>query len=162
MSVARRMVVMAGLLSVPMVTAVDRKVPRPGPQTDGRLLKLTKFFQDGNCPLRSESAVFLEAADHYDLDWRLLPSISMVESGGGKAFRNNNVLGWDSCNHRFKSVRAGIHTVASRLATSALYRDKDLDDVLATYNPDPEYVARVKSVMRRIGSARPEPETGLN
>jgi hypothetical protein len=162
MSVARRMVVMAGLLSVPMVTAVDSKMPRPGPQTDRRLLKLTKFFADGNCPLLSESAVFLEVADNFDLDWRLLPSISMVESSGGKAFRNNNVLGWDSCNRRFKSVRAGIHVVASRLATSALYRDKDLDDVLATYNPAPEYVARVKSVMRSIGPAGTGPDARLN
>jgi len=162
MSVARRMVVMAGLLSVPMVTAIEQKIPQPGPQTDGRLLKLNKFFANGKCPLRTASADFLEAADRYDLDWRLLPSISVVESSGGKVFKNNNVLGWDSCNHKFKSVRAGIHAVASRLATSALYRDKDLDDVLATYNPDPEYVARVKSVMRRLGPVGAGPDARLN
>ena len=166
MSVARQMVVVAGLLSVPMVTSIDRKLPQPirdpGPQADERLLKLNKFFADGNCPLRAASADFLEAADRYDLDWRLLPSISVVESSGGKVFRNNNVLGWDSCHRRFTSVRAGIHAVASRLATSTLYRDKELDDVLATYNPDPEYVARVKSVMRRIGSAGTGPAIRLN
>jgi hypothetical protein len=160
------MVVMAGLLSVPMVTAVDPKLPQPirdpGPQADDRLLRLNKFFGDGNCPLRAASADFLEVADRYDLDWRLLPSISMVESGGGKVFRNNNVLGWDSCHRKFKSVRAGIHLVGLRLATSALYRDKGLDDVLATYNPDPEYVSRVKSVMRKIGPAGAGPETRLN
>ncbi|MGA3024905.1 MAG: hypothetical protein ABSF98_09065 [Bryobacteraceae bacterium] len=166
MSVARQMVVMAGLLSVPMVTAVDRKLPPPardpGPHADDRLLKLEKFFADGNCPLRNASADFLEAADRYALDWRLLPSISIVESSGGKVFRNNNVLGWGSCNRRFRSVRAGIHLVASRLATSTLYRDKGLDDVLATYNPDPEYVSRVKSVMRRLSSAATRSETRLN
>jgi hypothetical protein len=126
------------------------------------LLKLEKFFADGNCPLRNASADFLEAADRYALDWRLLPSISIVESSGGKVFRNNNVLGWGSCNRRFRSVRAGIHLVASRLATSTLYRDKGLDDVLATYNPDPEYVSRVKSVMRRLSSAATRSETRLN
>jgi len=166
MSVARQVVVMAGLLSLPAVTSVDCKLPAPnrdpGPQADGRLLKLNKFFTDSNCPLREVSVDFLEAADRYDLDWRLLPSISVVESSGGKVYRNNNVLGWDSCNRRFQSVRAGIRLVASRLATSSLYRDKNLDGVLATYNPDPEYVARVKSVMRRIGSAGTGPETRLN
>jgi hypothetical protein len=160
------MVVMAGLLSVPMVTAVDQKLPQPsrdpGRPADDRLLKLQKFFGEANCPLRDVSADFLEASDRYDLDWRLLPSISIVESSGGKIFRNNNVLGWDSCKRRFDSVRTGIHLVASRLATSALYRDKDLDDVLATYNPDPEYVSKVKSVMRKIGSAGAGPETRLN
>jgi hypothetical protein len=160
------MVVAAGLLSLPMATPVDRKLPRPirdpGPQADERLLKLQKFFEDANCPLRDASADFLEVADRYDLDWRLLPSISMVESSGGKVFRNNNVLGWNSCHRRFKSARAGIRFVAVRLATSALYRDKDLDDVLATYNPDPEYVSRVKSIMRKIGSAGTVPGTRLN
>lgn len=166
MTVARQMVVMAGLLSLPAATAVDRKLPQPirdpGPQADDRLLRLNKFFADTNCPLREVSADFLDAADRYDLDWRLLPSISIVESSGGKVFKNNNVLGWDSCNRKFRSVRAGIHVVASRLATSALYRDKNLDGVLATYNPDPEYVARVKSVMRKIGSAGTAPDTRLN
>ena len=37
-----------------------------------------------------------------------------------------------------------------------------LDDVLATYNPDPEYVSRVKSVMRRLSSAATRSETRLN
>jgi hypothetical protein len=158
------MAVMAGLLSVPMVTAVDREIPAPvrrsDPQADTRLLKLQKFFR--NCPLRDASVDFIEAADRYDLDWRLLPSISLIESGGGRAFKNNNVLGWDSGNRRFGSVRAGIHAVAARIATSVLYRDKGLDEVLATYNPDPAYAARVKSVMQEIGSPAAGPETRLN
>jgi hypothetical protein len=31
-----------------------------------------------------------------------------------------------------------------------LYRDKSLNQLLALYNPDPEYAAKVKSVMIRI------------
>jgi len=164
MRVARQMVVMAGLLSVPVATTMDQKpaLRDTGPQADPRLLKLNEYFTSNHCPLQTASADFLEAADRNDLDWRLLPSISMVESGGGKAYKNNNVLGWDSCNRKFRTVRAGIHAVALRLATSDLYRDKCLDDVLATYNPDPEYVARVKSVMRDIGSAGSGPQMGLN
>jgi len=84
MRVARQMVVMAGLLSVPVAVTVDQKLPEPvrdpGRQADERLLKLTRFFGNANCPLRDASADFLEASDRYDLDWRLLPSISMVES----------------------------------------------------------------------------------
>ena len=164
MSVAQRMAVMAGLLSVPLVTAVDREIPAPvrqtDPQADTRLLKLQKFFH--NCPLREASVDFIEAADRYDLDWRLLPSISLVESGGGKVFKNNNVLGWDSGNRRFRSVRAGIRAVAARIATSALYRDKSLDEVLATYNPDPAYAVRVKSVMQKMDSPAIGPEARLN
>ena len=155
---------MAGLLSVPVVTAVECKVPAPvracDPQVDARLLKLQKFFR--NSPLRSASVDFLEVADQYDLDWRLLPSISLVESSGGKVFKNNNVLGWDSGNRHFGSVRAGIHAVGARIATSSLYRDKDVNEVLATYNPNPAYVARVTSIMRKMGSTAVGPVTRLN
>ncbi len=160
------MVVMAGLLGAPIVVTMDTQ-PQPQPKPsrashiDERLLKLERFFAHQNCPLRKASADFLEAADRYSLDWRLLPSISMVESGGGKAYRNNNVLGWDSGNRIFPSVRAGIHQVASRLATSGLYRHKDVDQILYTYNPHPEYITRVKWVMRQIDSSRTL-STGLN
>jgi hypothetical protein len=40
--------------------------------------------------------------------------------------------------------------VGYRLAHSDLYRDKDVDGILATYNPDEEYAQRVKFVMRQI------------
>ena len=149
------MVVMAGLLGAPIAVAVDNH-PEPvhTPHTDERLLKLQRFFDQQNCPLRAAAADFLEAADRYALDWRLLPSISMVESGGGKAYKNNNVLGWNSGNQRFTSVRAGIHHVAERLATSVRYRHKDVNQILYTYNPHPEYITRVKWVMRQIDSSR--------
>jgi len=154
MSVARNMVVAAGLLSAPIATTIDKQ-PEPvrRPEADERLVKLQRFFARENCPLRNSSADFLEAADRYELDWRLLPSISLLESGGGKAFRNNNVLGWKSGNRRFRSVRAGIHEVASRLAKSDLYRNKNVDQILYTYNPHPEYITRVKWVMRQIDSS---------
>ena len=75
----------------------------------------------------------------------------LKEAGGGKEYMNNNVFGWDSCRHRFPSVRAGIHIVASRLANSDLYRDKDVDELLKTYNPAVStYATRVKAVMRSI------------
>ena len=93
-----------------------------------------------------------ETADTYTLDWRLLPSISYLESTGGKAGRNNNIFGWDSGRARFSTPAAGIYAVGYRLAYSGLYRDKSLDEVLTTYNPDAAYGRKVKSVMRRIAA----------
>ena len=52
----------------------------------------------------------------YALDWRLLPSLSFVESSGGKAARNNNLFGWDSGRAAFSSAAAGIRAVASSLS----------------------------------------------
>jgi hypothetical protein len=86
----------------------------------------------------------------------LLPSISMIESSGGKDYTNNNVFGWDSCREKFSSVRAGIHFVAAQLGRSSRYKCKDIDGKLQLYNPLPEYSQRVKAVMRSIG-ARSQP-----
>jgi hypothetical protein len=95
-------------------------------------------------------AEFLEAADAYNLDWRLLPSISFVESAGGKATPNNNMFGWDQGRAHFPSLTAGIYEVGYRLAYSETYKNKDLDALLTIYNPVGPYAQTVKSVMHRI------------
>jgi len=96
---------------------------------------------------------FVEAADAYDLDWRLLPSLSFIETTGGKAARNNNMFGWDSGRTKFTTAAAGIHAVGYNLANSDTYRGKKLESLLATYNPYPDYARKVKSVMRSIAPA---------
>ncbi len=145
----------AGMLSVP-VPVTNTEVPGAAAeyQNDPRLESLKNFFQKGDCPVRELAAEFLRAADRHKLDWRLLPSISLVESGGGRVAPNNNLFGWDGGRAIFASVRAGIHDVASRLESSKLYRDKDVDGILRTYNPNADYPQVVKSVMRRISPSK--------
>jgi hypothetical protein len=143
----------AGLLAAPVTLSVQQYRASPAvDQHDPRLSRLQKFFGDRDCPLRDAAKDFLVAADQNMLDWRLLPSISIIESSGGKDYRNNNVFGWDSCKSKFPSVRAGIHYVAAQLGKSRRYKDKDIDSKLLLYNPLPEYSQRVKAVMRAIGS----------
>jgi len=155
---------LAGLLAVPAVAGLEHQreeKPIP-PIADPRLFHLHTFFAQHNSPLAELAPEFLAAADENDLDWRLLPSISLVESSGGKFYRNNNVFGWDSCNRRFPSVRASIRLVATQLGNSRLYRDKDVNEILSIYNPRPEYSIRVKAVMRTIGAAELAPQGALN
>lgn len=152
----------AGLLAVPsspdaLITAQVEKAQR-----DPRLPVLEMFFEEYDSPVQHLAPDFLEAADEHELDWRLLPSISIIESGGGKAYKNNNIFGWDSCRRSFPTVRQGIHVVASRLANSKLYRDKDLDGILRTYNPREEYAGLVKSVMRKLGPSEGNLDPSLN
>jgi hypothetical protein len=143
----------AGLLAAPITASTQQyKVSAAIDQKDPRLSQLQKFFGDRDCPLRDSARDFLIAADQNHLDWRLLPSISFIESSGGKTYANNNVLGWASCKEKFSSVRAGIHYVAAQLGRSSKYRGKSIDGKLWTYNPVPEYSRRVKAVMQTIGS----------
>jgi hypothetical protein len=121
-----------------------------GPTTDVRLETLQRFFRTCDCPAEAYAVEFLAVADAYDLDWRLLPSISFVESTGGKATQYNNMFGWDQGRARFASPADGIHEVGYRLANSETYRDKSLDALLSIYNPVGPYAQKVKSVMQRI------------
>lgn len=121
---------------------------------DPRIQKLERFFRANRSPIGDLAYDFLIAADENGLDWRLLPSLSMVESGGGKVKPNNNVFGWDNGRQGFSSVEDGIRRVAERLAFSNFYRGKKLDDLLRTYNPArPDYPQRVKSVMQTIDAS---------
>ena len=78
----KEFVVVAGLF------AVQCAEPPPVTQNDPRLHVLENFFAARHCPVSGLAEEFLIAADKNGLDWRLLPSISLIESGGGKAARN--------------------------------------------------------------------------
>ncbi len=131
--------------------------PRPEPAgpdpMDPRLYCIRQFFVTRDCPAHVYAADFVAAADENGLDWRLLPSLSFVESTGGKEARNNNMFGWDNADRWFVSSREGIYHVGGRLANSPLYRNKNLAQMLRTYNPNPEYARVVMRVMEQIGPA---------
>jgi len=143
------LVFLSGMVASPVSAPQTKETPADY-KADRRFKILKAFFSKADCPARHYAQAFLEAADRYDLDWRLLPSLSFIESTGGKAARNNNLFGWDSGKAQFPTPTASIHAVGYRLANSSLYKDKDLDGLLNTYNPDVEYAQRVKSVMRQI------------
>ena len=163
---SKRILMIAGLLILPITARLERsalaepipsKVPQqptePGVlsrKPDPRATRLQRFFSGLHCPVLDMAEDFVRAADENRLDWRLLPSISVVESGGGKAYRNNNIFGWDNGNQPFSTIRDGLNTVAFKLGRSPLYRNRDLIGKLRTYNPDETYVEKVISVMNRI------------
>jgi hypothetical protein len=144
--------VFAGMVSLPAPGSMHGE--QKAPIADHRLARLQAFFAKSDCPAKAYSTDFLAAADRYALDWRLLPSISYVESTGGKSARNNNLFGWDSGRASFRTVRACIHEVGYKLTHSQLYRSKSLDQLLAIYNPSGAYAQKIKSVMAQIAPAQ--------
>lgn len=160
--VSKHLLVAAGLLAVPATIqfeqaakAVPVHKPKAEPESeDIRTARLSQFFSSLHCPIQEMAGDFVQAADDNHLDWRLLPSISVVESGGGKAFRNNNLFGWDNGNSPFPTVRAGIHQVADKLGRSSLYRNQDSVGKLRFYNPNPDYAVKVIEVMDTISPSR--------
>lgn len=51
---------------------------------DARSLLVTKFLKTHNSPLTDYADYILNRADHYTIDYRLIPAIAMCESGVGK------------------------------------------------------------------------------
>ena len=124
---------------------------------DPRLSTLKQFFREMGSPAEVYCHDFIRASDQNNMDWRLLPSIAFVESGGGKQPCGNNWFGWDNGRTDFTSVPHGIRLVADRLSNSTLYKEKDLDQVLRIYNPNGDYPQLVRSVMRRISATTTHP-----
>jgi len=136
--------------SAPSVKAAPKASVKVAPDPDPRTERLKRFFATLHCPVSYLSPEFIRAADENDLDWRLLPSISVIESGGGKAYKNNNIFGWANGDHLFPTLKAGIHEVAYKLGRSSLYRNRDVEAKLHLYNPNEEYATNVMTVMNRI------------
>jgi hypothetical protein len=152
-AISRGLVLFAGLLAGSTAADPDVRPAELVVQADPRMLRVKQFFLDRDCPAHVYADDFIQAADQNDLDWRLLPSLSFIESTGGKEAYNNNMFGWDNCKRKFRSTREGIYTVALNLGKSRLYRDKSIDQLLRLYNPRREYTLAVKDVMKQLGPA---------
>lgn len=162
----RKLIIGIGLFAVPLSFGFRAPAdpapgePVKGPATsaakqptnacDARITRLKRFLAGLHCPVKDLAAEFVTAADENHLDWRLLPSISVIESGGGKACKNNNIFGWNRGLDAFESVRSGIQEVAFRLGRGRLYRNRDVIGKLKIYNPNSEYAESVMTVMNRI------------
>lgn len=107
----------------------------------------------GNAPLAGYADKFVEVANKYNLDYRLLPAISVMESSGGKVlFRPYNAWGWGK--KGFSSFEEGIETVGKGL--SGYYaRGKDtVEKIAPTYCPpnSTNWARNVNQFMNEIES----------
>ncbi len=151
-SFSRGLVLAAGLLASPAIAGPDPIAVEAVSQKDPRWILVKQFLLNNGAPAHLYTADFLIAADRNGLDWRLLPSLSIIESGGGREARNNNMFGWDNCRVHFRTAKEGIYRVASWLANSSLYRKKtSVDQILWTYNPRKEYTRKVRALMAQLG-----------
>lgn len=108
---------------------------------DGRTKIIEDFFNTNKSPLSTYSNTFIQVADKYKLDWRLLPAISMQESNGGKRVINNsyNPFGYGIYGAlviKFNSWEAAIERVGRALRED--YLDQGLKtpvQIMAKYTP---------------------------
>ena len=128
---------------------------------DDRVQKIENYFNRYHLPLAKEARWFVESADRYGIDWRLLASIGMIESTGGKFACKKvsyNAFGWGSCKYGFDSYKEAIDIISKNLAgknpkTAHYYAHKDTRGILEAYNPPsvvPDYADKVMREMDRM------------
>lgn len=112
-----------------------------------------------NSPLQGYGKKFVIEAQKNDIDWRLLPAISGVESTFGRHSckkAKNSFLGYGSCKIDFKSVDDAIEKVSESLGgnnenTAHHYEGKTTAQILRKYNSViPTYTSKVIRIMKMI------------
>lgn len=96
-------------------------------EEDYRVLKLKAFLGEYNSPLAKHSTTFIYFSDVYNLDWRVLPAITGVESTFGKNIpvQSYNAYGWANGKYKFSSWDASIYKVSK--AMKEKYFDQGLN-----------------------------------
>lgn len=110
-------------------------------QSDGRVERIKQFLAEYHSPLEPYAGDIVKAADEYGLDYRLIVSIAMQESGLCKTIPNNsyNCWGFGIYGHtvmHFTGYKQGIYTVTKTLATK--YKNAGLvtpSQIMTMYTP---------------------------
>lgn len=123
-------------------------------ELDERAKILSNYFAKYDSPFENHGQDFIDAADTYGVDWKLVPAIAGVESTFGKNSFGYNAWGWGiygDQNLNFTSWRTGIFTVTGGLKQN--YINKGLTEPLAmnrAYAASPTWGTRVNYFIKDI------------
>lgn len=122
---------------------------------DKKALILTKYLERYHSPMKYHAQDLIDAANRYDLDWKLLPAIAGVESTFGKHIPGGyNAYGWGVYGTNriyFKSWRDGMFTVAKGLKENYVNRDLTNPYVMnRIYASSPTWGGRVSYFMNDL------------
>lgn len=110
-------------------------------QKDARLELVKQFFNQYQSPLEPFSAKIVEAADTYNIDFRLLPAIAMQESNLCKKMPINSYNCWGFGIYgkkvtRFESYPEAIDTVSKTLANNYVAGGLNTpEEIMKKYTP---------------------------
>ena len=115
---------------------------------DNRKDKVRALLIKYNSPMIDQADTYVDAADQYGIDWRLLVSISGIESGFGKHTlpESYNPFGWGGGYLYFESWEDSIYSVSEVLGTKwRTWTGLRVEDMASTYCP-PNHVVWTRVV----------------
>lgn len=144
-------------LEIPVSSAkLSRGVEDPY-LTDRRVAVLYSFLDGYNSPLKYNAVDFVREADSNRLDWRLVASISGVESTFGKQLPYNsyNAWGWGIYGDnmiRFASYDEAIATISKSLREKYIdtWGAQNVYEIGRFYASSPTWAQRVVYFMNKI------------
>lgn len=115
---------------------------------DARVDRLENYLTAKNSPLAKSARVFVESADEYGIDWKLLPAISGIESSFGlyQLPDSYNPFGWGGGYLYFDSFDSAIREVAKDLAQRAVWKGADTPEELGPSYCPPNYANWIRAV----------------
>lgn len=113
---------------------------------DNRILAVQSFLYSYKCGTEiqdfNDATEFVDAADKYGIDYRILPVIYLKESTCGQHEIPGTFNGFGFANGvtKFTSFANAVDTISMKL-TQHPYAGKSLKGIISTYNNYPEYLA---------------------
>ena len=120
-----------------------------------KVKKVRDFLKSRNSPLAVEAEYLVATADHFNIDYRLVAAISIIESSGGKHnYRPYNAWGWGGQGRAFvfKNFKEGIYTVSRGLSRYYAGGADTPREIGKRYNPESwqEWSRKVDLVMKQM------------
>lgn len=123
---------------------------------DNRVVALKNVFKRYNSPLAPYAKDYVSMADKYDVDWKLLPAISGLESSFGRFLMPNshNGYGWGGGHIYFKDWPEGIEVINKTLRKNYMekWNAQTVWEIGPIYAESPTWAVRVDKFMNEINS----------
>lgn len=123
-------------------------------KSDIRVVALENIFKKYNSPLVTQAQTYVKYADKYNVDWKLLPAISGLESSFGVYLlpETHNAYGWGGGYIYFKDWEDGIDTINKSLREDYMdkWKAKNVWEIGPIYAESPTWSVRVDNFMNEI------------
>lgn len=121
---------------------------------DPRVEAIEALLARYHAPIQGLGREFVEVADRDGYDWRLLVSISGIESSFGLHQLGHNLFGWGGGRMAFASFADAIDTVSRGLASGYIRRGLTTPQQIQPVYcpPNPAWAAHVSSFMAQLAT----------
>ena len=126
------------------------------PNFEEKVENVKKYMEGRGTPLADQARYIVIMANKFEIDYRIVAAISVIESSGGiHLYRPYNAWGWGgSKGFTFENWEHSIYVVSRGLGGYYARGENTPEKMAPRYNPHTpnEWSSKVRTVMNRIGT----------